>query len=80
MTIRCVQAMRFRQLAGGLGVKTVCEVGFNTGHSAAAILLIEGGIRFISIDVSEEPHVIKAANLLGTLFPDKFQILHMDSR
>jgi len=56
------------------GIRRVCEVGFNAGHSAAAILLADRNVSLLSIDIGEHGHVASAASLISSLFPSRFRL------
>ena len=44
-----------RARAAGLGGITVCEVGFNMGHSALNFLLADPAVSVLSFDLGEHP-------------------------
>ena len=56
------------------GVSDVCEVGFNAGHSAAAMLLAAPNVTLLSMDLGEHAHVLPAARVISSLFPQRFRI------
>ena len=56
------------------GVSDVCEVGFNAGHSAAAMLLAAPNVTLLSMDLGEHAHVLPAARVISGLFPQRFRI------
>ena len=60
-------------------VRLVCEIGFNAGHSAAAILLADRNVSLLSIDLGEHRHVVRAASLISSLFPGRFKLELGDS-
>ena len=55
-------------------IRLVCEIGFNAGHSAAAILLADRNVSLLSIDLGEHRHVVRAASLISSLFPGRFKL------
>ena len=61
------------------GVRRVCEVGFNAGHSAAAILLANRNASLISMDLGQHKHVAVAARCIAALFPARFRLEVGDS-
>mmetsp|Transcript_74 Transcript_74/g.232 ORF Transcript_74/g.232 Transcript_74/m.232 type:complete len:372 (+) Transcript_74:294-1409(+) len=72
------EALRLQNIASGIGVRVVCEVGFNAGHSAAAVLL--AGRELVTIDINSDAYVKKAAALLRAMFPGKLEFMLMDSK
>ena len=60
-------------------VRRACEVGFNEGHSAAALLLSSKTLNVVSIEVGEEEHVSRAAALLSSLFPGRLEVIRQNS-
>ena len=61
------------------GVERVCEIGFNAGHSAAAILLAREEVSLLSFDLGEYQHVRRAGETMGALFPRRFSLVLGDS-
>ena len=64
-----------RELATRSGVETVCEVGFNAGHSA--VLFLSGlRTRLIEFDKLELPYSQASKELIQTLFPNRTTFYH----
>lgn len=64
-------------------IKTICETGFNAGHSAANYLLANYfgyDVSYVGFDLGRTPYSKAAEGFLTTLFPDKFQVNWGDSR
>jgi hypothetical protein len=64
-------------------IKTICETGFNAGHSAANYLLANYfgyDVSYVGFDLGRTPYSKAAEGFLKTLFPDKFQVNWGDSR
>ena len=61
------------------GVERVCEIGFNAGHSAAAILLAREEVSLRSFDLGQYQHVRRAGETIGALFPRRFSLVLGDS-
>ena len=62
-------------------VETVCEIGFNAGHSALNALLARTGIQVISFDLGEywDAYSKHSYQLLNTSFPNQLDIVLGDS-
>lgn len=68
----------FKRLASDPRVKTICETGFNGGHSALRWLLTNPTARIISFDIGDGPgehHVEAAAAYLKEHFGDRFELV-----
>ena len=62
------------------GVRTYCEVGFNGGHSAAAVLSSTGEVRVRSFDIGEYgDHTVRNAAWLSRTHPQRFRFIKGDS-
>eukprot|EP00439_Symbiodinium_sp_Y106_P073058 s2900_g13.t1 len=59
-------------LAAGEGVKTICEVGFNAGHSALR-WLTHSSAKVLSFDLGDHPYSRPAAMWLASQFPEKLR-------
>ena len=55
-------------------VETVCEIGFNAGHSAATVMLANPRVDVISFDIGRFAYTADAASINHDLFPGR-QIL-----
>jgi hypothetical protein len=60
-------------------VRTVCEIGFNAGHSAAVWLTSQPDLRLQSFDIGMHGYVRTAANHIKAQFPGRFDIELGDS-
>jgi hypothetical protein len=63
-------------------IKTICETGFNAGHSAANYLLanyLGYNVRYVGFDLGRTPYSKAAADFLKTLFPQHFEVHWGDS-
>jgi len=62
-------------------VKTVCEIGFNAGHSALNALLAREGIQVISFDLGEywDSYSKHSYQLLSNNFPNQLTLVMGDS-
>lgn len=55
---------------------TICEVGFNGGHSAAVFLAAAGRrARMVSFDLAEFDYSETAQRLVGAVFPDQLRLV-----
>lgn len=61
-------------------VNTICEVGFNAGHSTAIFLNANPKAQILSFDIGQFDYTIKQAELATELFGDRFHITWGDSR
>ena len=60
--------------------KTVCETGFNVGHSSLLWLAANPDINVVSFDIGVHDYVIPAADYIATNFPGRFKLIIGDSR
>lgn len=74
-----VKIRLMRQFALQLGKETVCEVGFNAGHSAL-LWLTAGARRVISFDIGSHAYSSHAISWLTARFPGRLQVTLGDSR
>lgn len=65
-------AMYFH-VARGPTVKTICEVGFNAGHSAALFLNANPQVKVIAFDIGQFPYTRGNLALMKDLFGDRFE-------
>lgn len=63
-------------------VRSICEVGFNAGHSAMLMLEAAPAARLVSFDVadSSKPWVARQASRLKQAYGDRFALIVGDSR
>ncbi|CAN0353313.1 unnamed protein product, partial [Discosporangium mesarthrocarpum] len=73
--------MRGGKLLGGPEASgTVCEIGFNSGHSSLNWLLSTGPrVRVLSFDIGDHPYVHLARDYLTELFPGRLEVILGDS-
>jgi hypothetical protein len=67
-----------RRLALHDSVETVCEIGFNTGHSAL-LWLASGAQQVLSFELGQYPYSAKAVGWLSERFPNRLQVIMGDS-
>ena len=63
-------------------INTICETGFNAGHSAANYLLgnhFGYDVRYVGFDLGRTAYSKAAERFLKTMFPDKFEVHWGDS-
>ena len=64
-----------------VGVRTYCEVGFNGGHSAAAVLFSAPNVTVRSFDSGAYgAHTLQNSDFLRMLHPQRFEFVQGDSR
>ena len=70
------------KLAARPGVRTLCEVGFNGGHTAVNLLLADpaAGSRLFAFDVGRHAAVKLGAAFAEENFPGRFELVLGDSR
>lgn len=61
------------------GTTTVGEIGFNTGHSAAAFLSSNPHAKLVSFDIGEHPYVDDAKTFIDKTFPGRHTLIVGDS-
>lgn len=65
-----------RVVAQRVAPSTICEVGFNGGHSAAVFLAAAGRrARMVSFDLPEFEYSETAQRLVGAVFPDQLRLV-----
>merc|ERR1712217_207090 len=62
-------------VARGPTVKTICEVGFTAGHSAALFLNANPQVKVIAFDIGQFPHTRGNLALMKDLFGDRFEYI-----
>eukprot|EP00386_Alphamonas_edax_P016256 GDKI01049653.1.p1 GENE.GDKI01049653.1~~GDKI01049653.1.p1 ORF type:complete len:311 (-),score=64.65 GDKI01049653.1:40-972(-) len=68
------------EVARGPNVKTICEIGFNAGHSAAIFLVANPHAKVVSFDVGQFNYTVANANLMKDIFGDRFFMVWGDSK
>jgi len=63
----------YYNVARGPTVKTICEVGFNAGHSAALFLNANPQAKVIAFDIGQFPYTVGNLALMKDLFGDRFE-------
>ena len=63
------------EIARAPWIKTICETGFNAGHSAAVFLNANPHARVISFDLGQFDYTLRNLRLMKEMFPDRG---HMD--
>lgn len=61
-------------------IKTILEIGFNTGRSAAYFLSSRDDIKVISVDIGIHDYVKDCKNLIDIQFPGRHTLLLGDSK
>ena len=61
-------------------IETVCETGFNAGHSAFIWLNVNPDVRVFSFDIGIHHYTIPMAQALRKMFPDRLSLMIGDSR
>jgi predicted O-methyltransferase YrrM len=73
---RPIQARAYYDLARSVQPGTICEVGFNGGHSAAVFLSAAGRrAKMVSFDLAEFEYSETAQQLVGALYPDQLRLI-----
>jgi len=72
------QTIAMNNLASSPEVKTICETGFNGGHSSLRWLL-HSNAHVYSFDLAAHPYSLPAAQWMSQTFPDRFKITWGDS-
>ncbi len=62
----------YSQLMHLPNITTVCETGFNAGHSAITFLASNPNIHLYSFDLGDMPWTAKSVELVHFLFPGRF--------
>mmetsp|Transcript_3649 Transcript_3649/g.7982 ORF Transcript_3649/g.7982 Transcript_3649/m.7982 type:complete len:259 (+) Transcript_3649:81-857(+) len=65
----------YYHVARGPTVKTICEVGFNAGHSAAIFLNANPEAVVYSFDIAQFPYTRGNLQLMEELFPGRFHYI-----
>ena len=59
--------------------RTVCELGFNAGHSALLFLETLPQARIYSFDLCDGPWTLRNADYIAALYPERFELIMGDS-
>ena len=78
--VRELQVRRMVALAQHPSARTYCEIGFNGGHSAAAMLLANPRLMVHSFDLMAWGYSEQAVSLLQLQFGERFKMHRGDSR
>ena len=78
--VRELQLRRMVELAKAPGVSTYCEIGFNGGHSSAAMLLANPALTVHAFDLMMWEYSNSTAALLRATFGRRFRLHRGDSR
>jgi tRNA G46 methylase TrmB len=62
---------KLSELAGDPRVKTICEIGFNSGYSTLNFLVSNPTAKVLSFDLFENKYVPGAVAVLQRMFPDR---------
>lgn len=73
------QVQTYRELASGSAVKTICEIGFNAGHSSVTLLSAQQDTVLVSFDLQELPYSQQMVSHVKNLFGDRFQLIKGNS-
>ena len=66
-------------IQNNLNIKTVLEIGFNAGISAAAFLAARPDIQVVSLDIGYHIHVLNAKIIIDKNFPGRHTLIIGDS-
>jgi hypothetical protein len=72
-------AMYF-EIARGPNVKTLCETGFNAGHSAAIWMNANPEARMFSFDLGQFDYTMGNGEIMVSMFGDRFELILGDSK
>lgn len=68
--------LTYGQLVSGTAVKRACQVGFNDGFSALAILLaLPPQSDLVTFDAGDQDHTWRMTDFLQKVFPGRFQVI-----
>ncbi|KAF4726710.1 hypothetical protein FOZ63_030459 [Perkinsus olseni] len=73
------QLEMFFEVARSPWISTICETGFNAGHSAAVFLIANPSARLITFDLGQFEYTMHNLRLAAQLFPDRFEYVLGDS-
>ena len=69
-----------QKVSSNNNIQTICETGFNLGHSSLLWLTANRKAKVYSFDLGEHKYVVPAANYISRHYPDRFQLFLGDSR
>ena len=70
----------FYWVLGGMNhVRTICEIGFNAGHSALVWLESNPNVHLYSLDLNVHKYTAPMASYLKSLYPNRFDIFYGES-
>jgi predicted O-methyltransferase YrrM len=77
----CVEQIQYFHdfLQSHTGVKTVLEIGFNAGLSAAGFLSARSDVQVVSVDIGFHPYVLQAKKWIDETFPGRHILIIGDS-
>lgn len=78
--IRPVQVRDILQSIDDLNARTYCEIGFNGGHSAAAVLVARPHVDVYSFDILDHEYSLPIANFLSDVYGDRLTFIAGDSK
>jgi hypothetical protein len=58
---------------------TIFEIGFNLGYATSMWLELSGAKKIFTIDISDKPETLKAAEVLKARYGDRFEFMCIDS-
>ena len=74
------QARYYSRLAAAPDIRTVCEVGYNVGHSAVVWLLASPTSRLVTFDLFSSALGLASLSFLEARFPGRIEAVRGDSR
>ncbi|GAX81192.1 hypothetical protein CEUSTIGMA_g8625.t1 [Chlamydomonas eustigma] len=69
------EVARYSAVASSPNVKTICEIGFNAGHSSIVLLTANPLAKLYSFDLFSFPFSARCRWLLQKLFPNRFHYI-----
>ena len=73
------QMQEYAIMSSQAHVKTICETGFNAGHSALLFLLSNPEAKMISFDLAQYGYTLAASQWMAKKFPNRFEFIPGDS-
>mmetsp|Transcript_10784 Transcript_10784/g.16399 ORF Transcript_10784/g.16399 Transcript_10784/m.16399 type:complete len:439 (-) Transcript_10784:26-1342(-) len=73
--LRPVQLVDMLRTIDSINASTYCEIGFNAGHSAAAILTARPHMKVYSFDIVEHAYTLPAAEFLKDIYGNNFEFI-----
>lgn len=68
------EADYYNRMAAQPWINTICEVGFNAGHSATLLLSVNKHAKLYSFDLGGKAYSLQAIGFVAKTFPDRFTI------